>query len=59
MAMFSQAAWEAASRKLAEDKELARASDAYYDGPLQFVRAEVMLLRGFATMPRIWRTASS
>ena len=47
------AAWEAASRKLAEDKELARASDAYYGGPLQFVRAEVMLLRGFATMPRI------
>jgi NIPSNAP len=47
------ATWEAASRKFSEDKELAKASDAYYGGPLQFVRAEVTLLRGFTTMPRI------
>jgi hypothetical protein len=47
------ATWEAASRRLGEDKELAKASDAYYGGPLQFVRTEVTLLRGFPTMPRI------
>jgi hypothetical protein len=47
------AAWEAVGRKLREDKGLAKASEAYYGGPLQFVRAETTLLRGFGTMPAI------
>jgi hypothetical protein len=45
------AAWEAVGRKLREDKDLAKGSEAYYGGPLQFVRMEVTLLRGFSTMP--------
>ncbi len=47
------AAWEGVGRKLRENKDLAKASEAYYGGPLQFVRAETMLLRGFSTMPVI------
>jgi hypothetical protein len=47
------AAWEAVGRKLREDKGFVKASEAYYGGPLQFVRAETMLLRGFSTMPVI------
>jgi hypothetical protein len=47
------AAWEAVSRKLREDKELAKAADAFYGGPLQYVRMEITLLRGFATVPVI------
>ena len=45
--------WESASRKLGEDKELARVSDTYYAGPLQYVRKDIRLLRGFSTVPAI------
>lgn len=47
------AAWELAGRTLREDKPLQKASDAYYAGPLQYVRKEVVLLRSFATIPRM------
>jgi hypothetical protein len=47
------ATWEGAGRRLREDKDLAKASETYYGGPLQFVRMELALLRGFRTMPAI------
>jgi hypothetical protein len=47
------AAWEAATRKVREDKDAMKASDAYYGGPLQFVRMETMLFRGFPGMPNV------
>jgi len=47
------AAWEGASRKLREDKDLQKAGDAFYTGPLQYVRRETMVLRGFPSMPKV------
>jgi len=47
------AAWEKGSLALREDKVLRKASEVYYSGPLQYVRKEVVLLRGFSTMPAI------
>ena len=46
-------AWEGASKKLGDDKELAKASESYYAGPLQYIRKEIQLLRGFSTVPSI------
>jgi hypothetical protein len=46
-------AWEGAGRKLAADKELAKDSDTYYSGPLQYVRKEIQLLRSFSTVPAL------
>jgi hypothetical protein len=47
------AAWESADRKLGEDEDLAKAAEMYYRGPLQYIRVETTLLRGFSTMPAI------
>lgn len=46
-------AWEASRDKLNADNEFNKARDAYYTGPLQYLRADVTLLRGFPTMPAI------
>lgn len=47
------AAWETSREKLMVDSEYSKARDGYYAGPLQYVRADVTLLRGFPTMPAI------
>jgi hypothetical protein len=47
------ASWESASRKLREDKELLKASDAFYSAGLPYVRKEIVVLRGFASIPGI------
>jgi hypothetical protein len=47
------AALEDVRAKMAADAELRKAQEAYYTGPLQFVRYETTLLRGFSTFPRI------
>lgn len=47
------AAWERGGRTLRDDKAFQKASAAYYSGQLQYVRKEVVLLRGFSTMPAI------
>jgi hypothetical protein len=46
-------AWETSGRKLREDKELQKAGDDFYAGPLQYVRRETVVLRGFPTMPSV------
>lgn len=45
--------WEAVQSKLSADKEYQRARESWFAGPLQYVRTEVSLLRGFRTMPVI------
>jgi NIPSNAP len=47
------AAWESSAAKLRDDKEFTKAAGAYYAGPLQYVRKEVTLLRGFPSMPKV------
>jgi NIPSNAP protein len=46
-------AWEASSAKLRTDKELTKASDSYYAGPLPYVRKEIQLFRSFSTVPAL------
>jgi hypothetical protein len=46
-------AWESSGAKLRSDKELTKASDSYYAGPLPYVRKEVQLLRSFSTVPAL------
>ena len=46
-------AWENAARRLADDKEFGKAAESFYAGPLQYVRKEITLLRGFPSMPRM------
>lgn len=45
--------WEASASKLQSDKETGGAREAYYSGPLQYVREEVSLLRGFPGFPTV------
>jgi hypothetical protein len=47
------ATWEAASRKMREDKEVQKAAEAFYAGPLPFVRMETTVFRGFPSVPMI------
>jgi hypothetical protein len=47
------AAWENASRRLREDKDLVKSGDAFYGAGLPYVRKEIVLLRGFASIPGI------
>jgi hypothetical protein len=47
------ATWEGASRKLREDKELGKAGDAFYSAGLPYIRKEIVVLRGFASIPGI------
>lgn len=46
-------AWEGSGQKLRADKELLKAGDTFYAGPLQYVRRESVILRGFSTMPGV------
>jgi hypothetical protein len=46
-------AWEAAGAKVQSDQSTAKMRDEYYGGPLQYVREEVTLLRGFPGFPRV------
>jgi hypothetical protein len=50
---FDAAAWESASRKLREDKEIVKAGDAFYGAGLPYIRKEIVLLRGFRSIPTI------
>ena len=47
------ATWENAGRKLREDRELVKASEAFYAAGLPYVRKEVVVLRGFASVPGV------
>jgi hypothetical protein len=46
-------AWEESSQKITADRDVAKASDTYFGGPLQYNRMDLSLLRGFSTMPGI------
>ena len=45
--------WESSGQKLRDDKDLVKAADAFYSGPLQYVRRETVILRGFPSMPNM------
>jgi hypothetical protein len=45
--------WESSGQKLREDKDLLKVADAFYSGPLQYVRRETVILRGFPSMPNV------
>jgi hypothetical protein len=47
------AAWEGLSRKLMADDTYQKAGESFYAGPLQYIRQEVDLLRGFDAVPVI------
>jgi hypothetical protein len=44
-------AWESGQSKGLNDSDTAKARDEYFGGPLQFIRSEVTLLRGFPGFP--------
>jgi hypothetical protein len=46
-------AWESAQSKALNDPDTAKARAEYYSGPLQFIRSEVTLLRGFPGFPTV------
>lgn len=46
-------AWESATQKVQSDSDTAKFRDEYYSGPLQYVREEVTLLRGFPGFPTV------
>jgi hypothetical protein len=45
--------WGAATAKVQADSDTAKLRDEYYSGPLQYVREEVTLLRGFPGFPAV------
>lgn len=45
--------WESSGQKLRDDKDLLKAAGAFYSGPLQYVRRETIILRGFPSMPNV------
>lgn len=45
--------WESAQAKAMSDSDTAKMRDEYFGGPLQFVRSEVTLLRGFPGFPTV------
>jgi hypothetical protein len=47
------AAWDSATTKIQSDADTSKLRDEYYGGPLQYVREEVTLLRGFPGFPAI------
>lgn len=47
------AAWESATAKIQSDADTAKLRDEFYGGPLQYVREEVTLLRGFPGFPAV------
>ncbi|MBC8165623.1 MAG: NIPSNAP family protein [Bryobacteraceae bacterium] len=49
----SLSAWDAAGEKLAADREFQKGRETYFAGPLQYMRFETTLLRGFRTLPGI------
>lgn len=46
-------AWDAAQSKALNDSDTAKARDEYFGGPLQFLRSDVTLLRGFPGFPAV------
>ena len=44
---------KAEKQKMSKDAALNKARQEFYKGPLQYVRVEVSLLRGFSTFPGI------
>jgi hypothetical protein len=46
-------AWESAQSKALSDTETTKMRDEYFGGPLQFIRSEVTLLRGFPGFPAV------
>ena len=47
------AAWDTATAKVQSDSDTAKLRDEFYTGPLQYVREEVSLLRGFPGFPAV------
>jgi hypothetical protein len=45
--------WESSGQRLRDDKDLLKGADAFYAGPLQYVRRETVILRGFPSMPNV------
>ena len=46
-------AWESAQSKGLNDSDTVKVRDEYFGGPLQFIRSEVTLLRGFPGFPAV------
>ncbi len=47
------ASWENAGGRMRDDKDFQKTAASYYSGPLQYVRRETVVLRGFPTMPAV------
>ena len=45
--------WGDSGRKVSTDKDLQKEGDAFYAGPLQYVRKDVVVLRGFSSIPSV------